>query len=60
MKMSKIIAVILCATISLTIQGCADTQTKKNANAMRIWISPEYRQNVKVDQRGYTYVVVKR
>lgn len=60
MNIKKIIVLILCATAATTIQGCADTQSKKNANAMRIWISPAYRQNVKVDQHGYTYVVVKR
>ena len=60
MKINKILIAILCVTLATTIQGCADTQTKNNANAMRIWISPAYRQNVKVDQHGYTYVVVKR
>jgi hypothetical protein len=60
MKITKILTGLLCAMLAMTIQGCADTNTKKNAGAMRIWISPEYRQNVKVDQHGYTYVVVKR
>lgn len=60
MKASKILTGLLCAMLTVTIQGCADMNNKKNANSMRIWISPEYRQSVKVDQHGYTYVVVKR
>jgi hypothetical protein len=60
MKNRRLIASIFSSVILIALQGCADMNSKKNANSMRIWISPEYRQSVKVDQHGYTYVVVKR
>ena len=56
----KIIKLLVIAIILTGTQGCANTATKKNADSMRIWISPAYRSDVKVDQNGYMYVAVKR
>ena len=61
MKTNKYLLGAMCVLSLSLLPGCsANMANKNNADAMRIWISPAYRSDVKVNQQGHMYVMVNR